>query len=146
MQCRCSAVQPTTWQCANAIDVLEEGGGWRCMRVDCMKRARELFLLLRRCRNVVDEKWQRRGEFVEDAGQTDIGEISFECKTKRRGSSLTIGGSCVDTRAHPPRFCSALSSFRCPSPETRFFAALFMVLTVREAYRESGEIKGDSEI
>lgn len=62
MQCRCSVVQPTTWQCANAIDVLEEGGGWRCMRVDCMKRARELFLLLRRCRNVVDEKWQRRGD------------------------------------------------------------------------------------
>ncbi|KYN30470.1 hypothetical protein ALC56_15166, partial [Trachymyrmex septentrionalis] len=98
----------------NAIDVLEEGGGWRCMRVDCMKRARELFLLLRRCRSVVDEKWQRRGD-----GRTDMGEISFECKTKRRGSSLTIGGSCVDTRAHPPRFCSALSSFRCPSPESR---------------------------
>ena len=62
MQCRCSAVQPTMWQCANAIDVLEEGGGWRCMRVDCMKRARELFLLLRLCRNVVDEKWQRRSD------------------------------------------------------------------------------------
>ncbi|KYN01640.1 hypothetical protein ALC62_07612 [Cyphomyrmex costatus] len=113
-------------------------------RVDRMKRARELFLLLRRCRNVVDEKWQRRGD-----GRVlrDVREISFECKTKRRGSSLTIGGSCVDTRAHPPRFCSALSSFRCPSPETRFFAALFMVPhRAREAYREPGEIKGDSEI
>lgn len=42
------------------------------MRVDCMKRARELFLLLRRCRNVVDEKWQRTGvtgEFAEGAGE-----------------------------------------------------------------------------
>lgn len=76
----------------------------------------------------------------------EMGEISFERKTKRRGSSLTIGGSCADTRAHPPRFRSALSSFRCPSPETRFFAALFMVLAAREAYREPGEIKGDSEI
>lgn len=64
MQYGCSVVQPTMWQCANAIDVLEEGGGWRCMRVDCMKRARELFLFLRCCRNVVvvDEKWQRRGD------------------------------------------------------------------------------------
>ncbi|TGZ53336.1 Uncharacterized protein DBV15_08538 [Temnothorax longispinosus] len=141
MQCRCSVVvQPTTRQCANAIDVLEEGGGWRCMRVDCMKRARELFLLLRRCRNVVvDEKWQRRdsqdGRDIVRA-QDKTTRIVFNDRRLMRGHACSSATVLFGSFFFPLSFAQDLF----------LRGTLHGPCRAREAYREPGEIKGDSEI